>query len=100
MAKPNISLLGATYSGVAGVTLPKSGGGTATFLTTSLFLGSVTLTFLRLLTRAPSTRIKSFISASFPLAGRFQIISKMFEHLPLQERQRTKRPLPMLIISL
>ena len=31
MASPNISLLGATYSGVAGVTLPKSGGGTATF---------------------------------------------------------------------
>lgn len=31
MAKPNISLLGATYSGVAGVTLPTSGGGTATF---------------------------------------------------------------------
>lgn len=31
MAKPNISLLGATYSGVAGVTLPKSEGGTATF---------------------------------------------------------------------
>lgn len=31
MAKPNISLLGATYSGVAGVTLPKNGGGTATF---------------------------------------------------------------------
>ena len=31
MAKPNISLLGATYSGVAGVTLPQSGGGTATF---------------------------------------------------------------------
>ena len=31
MAKPNISLLGATYSGVAGVTLPKSGSGTATF---------------------------------------------------------------------
>lgn len=31
MAKPNISLLGATYSGVTGVTLPKSGGGTATF---------------------------------------------------------------------
>lgn len=31
MSKPNISLLGATYSGVAGVTLPKSGGGTATF---------------------------------------------------------------------
>lgn len=31
MAKPNIPLLGATYSGVAGVTLPKSGGGTATF---------------------------------------------------------------------
>lgn len=31
MAKPNISLLGAVYSGVAGVTLPKSGGGTATF---------------------------------------------------------------------
>ena len=31
MAKPNISLLGATYNGVAGVTLPKSGGGTATF---------------------------------------------------------------------
>lgn len=31
MAKPNISLLGATYSGVAGVTLPTSGGSTATF---------------------------------------------------------------------
>ena len=31
MAKPNISLLGATYSGVVGVTLPTSGGGTATF---------------------------------------------------------------------
>ena len=31
MAKPNISLLGATYSGVAGVTLPKQYGGTATF---------------------------------------------------------------------
>ena len=31
MAKPNISLLGATYSGVSGVTLPTSGGGTATF---------------------------------------------------------------------
>lgn len=31
MANPNISLLGATYSGVAGVSLPKSGGGTATF---------------------------------------------------------------------
>ena len=31
MASPNISLLGATYNGVAGVTLPKSGGGTATF---------------------------------------------------------------------
>lgn len=31
MAKPNISLWGATYSGAAGVTLPKSGGGTATF---------------------------------------------------------------------
>lgn len=31
MANPNISLYGATYSGVAGVTLPKSGGGTATF---------------------------------------------------------------------
>lgn len=31
MAKPNISLLGANYSGVAGVTLPKQGGGTATF---------------------------------------------------------------------
>ena len=31
MAEPNISLLGATYSGVKGVTLPKSGGGTATF---------------------------------------------------------------------
>lgn len=31
MAKPNISLLGATYSGVTGITLPKSGGGTATF---------------------------------------------------------------------
>ena len=31
MAKPNISLLGATYSGVAGVSLPTSGGGRATF---------------------------------------------------------------------
>ena len=31
MAQPDISLLGATYSGVSGVTLPKSGGGTATF---------------------------------------------------------------------
>ena len=31
MAAPNISLLGATYSGVTGVTLPKSGSGTATF---------------------------------------------------------------------
>ena len=31
MADPNISLMGATYSGVKGVTLPKSGGGTATF---------------------------------------------------------------------
>ena len=31
MAKPNISLLGATYSEVAGVTLPTSGGSTATF---------------------------------------------------------------------
>lgn len=31
MSAPNISLLNATYSGVAGVTLPKSGGGTATF---------------------------------------------------------------------
>lgn len=31
MAEPNISLMGATYSGVTGVTLPKSGGGTATF---------------------------------------------------------------------
>lgn len=31
MANPNITLLGATYSGVSGVSLPKSGGGTATF---------------------------------------------------------------------
>lgn len=31
MSAPNISLLNATYSAVAGVTLPKSGGGTATF---------------------------------------------------------------------
>lgn len=31
MANPNISLLGATYSGVSGVTLPTQGGGTATF---------------------------------------------------------------------
>lgn len=31
MAKPDITLLGATYSSVSGVTLPKSGGGTATF---------------------------------------------------------------------
>ena len=31
MAKPNISLWGATYSGAAGVTVPKQGGGTATF---------------------------------------------------------------------
>ena len=31
MSAPNISLLNATYSSVSGVTLPKSGGGTATF---------------------------------------------------------------------
>ena len=31
MSAPNISLLNATYSGVKGVTLPKQGGGTATF---------------------------------------------------------------------
>lgn len=31
MASPNISLLGATYSSVSGVSLPKQGGGTATF---------------------------------------------------------------------
>lgn len=31
MSKPNISLLGATYSGVSGVELPKQGGGTASF---------------------------------------------------------------------
>ena len=31
MAAPNISLLNATYSGVSGVSLPKQGGGTATF---------------------------------------------------------------------
>ena len=31
MSEPNISLLGATYSGVKGVTLPTGGGGTATF---------------------------------------------------------------------
>lgn len=31
MAKPNVSLWGATYSGVSGVTLPTSGSGTATF---------------------------------------------------------------------
>lgn len=31
MANPDISLLGASYSGVSGVTLPKTGGGTATF---------------------------------------------------------------------
>ena len=31
MAAPNISLMGATYSDVEGVTLPKQGGGTATF---------------------------------------------------------------------
>ena len=31
MSAPNISLMGATYSSVAGVTLPKDGGGTATF---------------------------------------------------------------------
>ena len=31
MAAPNISLLNAVYSGVTGVTLPKQGGGTATF---------------------------------------------------------------------
>ena len=31
MAEPNITLLGATYSGVKGVTLPKQGGGSATF---------------------------------------------------------------------
>lgn len=31
MSAPNISLMNATYSAVSGVTLPKSGGGTATF---------------------------------------------------------------------
>lgn len=31
MAKPNITLLNATYSDVSGVSLPKQGGGTATF---------------------------------------------------------------------
>ena len=31
MANPNITLLGATYSGVTGIQLPTSGGGTATF---------------------------------------------------------------------
>jgi len=31
MAKPDIKLLGAVYSGVSGVTLPKNGSGTATF---------------------------------------------------------------------
>ena len=31
MANPSISLLGATYSDVSGVSLPKQGGGTATF---------------------------------------------------------------------
>lgn len=31
MANPSISLLGATYADVSGVTLPKDGGGTATF---------------------------------------------------------------------
>ena len=31
MANPNISLLGAVYPSVAGVTLPTQGGGTATF---------------------------------------------------------------------
>lgn len=31
MSAPNISLMNATYSEVSGVTLPKSGGGTATF---------------------------------------------------------------------
>ena len=31
MAAPNISLLGANYSSVSGVSLPKQGGGTATF---------------------------------------------------------------------
>ena len=31
MANPNITLLNATYSGVTGVSLPKQGGGTATF---------------------------------------------------------------------
>lgn len=31
MAAPDISLMGATYNGVTGVTLPKSGSGTATF---------------------------------------------------------------------
>lgn len=41
MANPDISLLGATYSDVPGVTLPKSGGGTATFHYTE---GSQTLT--------------------------------------------------------
>ena len=31
MANPNIALMNAVYSGVTGVTLPKQGGGTATF---------------------------------------------------------------------
>jgi len=31
MSAPNISLLGANYSSVSGITLPKQGGGTATF---------------------------------------------------------------------
>jgi len=31
MANPDINLLGATYSGVSGVTLPTSDGETATF---------------------------------------------------------------------
>ena len=31
MSSPNISLLGATYNSVSGITLPKQGGGTATF---------------------------------------------------------------------
>lgn len=41
MANPNISLLGATYSDVPGVSLPKQGGGTATFHWTE---GSQTVT--------------------------------------------------------
>lgn len=31
MSSPDINLLGAVYSGVSGVSLPKQGGGTATF---------------------------------------------------------------------